>query len=302
MNLSAKHFPVLVTGAKGLLGSALAPRLARSAPRPDQLILTDVQELDVTDVRAVETFVRRVQPRTVFHLAAWTDVDGAESHMVQSMRLNGGAAGNVARAAAIVGAVMVHISTDFIFDGTKPGEYVEDDLPSPQSVYGSSKAEGEASVRAAAPPSHIIARTAWLYGAGARNFIHAILAAARKACPEQGRRGGPLRVVTDQVGCPTWNEDLADALIALVEAEARGTFHACGSGAASRLEMAREILSAAGLEVPIEGCLTTDFPPRPAKRPARTVLSTEKLARATGYRFPPWQESLRKCVKAMNNV
>ena len=197
----------------------------------------------------------------------------------------------MARAAAAVGAVMVHVSTDFIFDGTKPGEYLEDDPPTPVSVYGSTKAEGEVRVRAAAPESHIIARTAWLYGAGARNFIHAILAA--------GRKGGPLKVVTDQVGCPTWNEDLADALIALAGAGVRGTFNAAGAGETSRLDMAREILSAAGLDVPVEGCLTADLPPRPARRPVRTVLATEKLLRATGFKFPPWQDSLRACVRAM---
>jgi|WetSurMetagenome_2_1015567.scaffolds.fasta_scaffold20602_4 dTDP-4-dehydrorhamnose reductase len=292
MNLPAENYPVLVTGARGLLGSVLAPRLARGAPRPDLVTLTDIQELDVTDAGAVEAMVRRVGPRTVFHLAAWTDVDKAESHPAEAMRLNADAAENVARAAAGAGATVVHVSTDFIFDGLKAGVYVEDDPPTPVSVYGSTKLEGERRVRAAAPGSHVIARTAWLYGAGARNFIHAILAAAKK--------GGPLRVVTDQVGCPTWNEDLADALVALAGAGVRGTFHAAGGGEASRLAMAREILDAAGLDVPLEGCLTADLPPRPARRPVRSVLSTEKLRQAAGFTFPPWQESLRACVRAIS--
>jgi dTDP-4-dehydrorhamnose reductase len=291
MDLAAKCFPVLVTGARGLLGSALAPRLVRSAPDPSALCLTDVQELDVTDPAAVTAMIDRVRPRTVFHLAAWTDVDGAETHALEAMRLNAEAAEIVARASAAAGAVLVHVSTDFIFDGTKSGLYLEDDPPTPVSVYGRTKLDGEVRVRTAAPESHVIARTAWLYGAGARNFIQAILNAAK--------RGGPLKVVTDQIGCPTWNEDLADALIALASAGARGTFHAAGTGEATRLEMAREILSAAGLEVPIEGCLTIDLPPRPARRPVRTVLSTEKLARAAGFRFPPWRDSLRTCVQRM---
>ena len=291
MNLEACHYPVLVTGARGLLGHALGPRLLQAAPSAGTVHLTDLEELDVTNARAVTERVQRLKPRTIFHLAAWTDVDGAESRAAQALRLNADAAEIVARAAAQAGALMVHIGTDFIFDGTKPGEYLEDDPPNPQSVYGSTKAEGEVRVRLAAGRSHIIARTAWLYGAGARNFIQAILSAAEK--------GGPLRVVTDQVGCPTWNEDLAEALVALVEAEAHGTFHAAGSGAASRLDMAREILSAAGKNVAVEGCLTADLPPRPARRPARSVLATEKLARATGFRFPPWQESLRACVRGM---
>jgi len=307
MDLSAEHYPILVTGARGLLGRALGPRLARSAPRPEAVRLTDLAEpaclagrLDVTDARAVAAAVRDLRPRTVFHLAAWTDVDGAESHPAEAERANVAGSENVARAAADSGALVVHISTDFVFDGTKPGVYLEDDAPSPQSVYGRTKAESEARVRAAAPAHHLVVRTAWLYGAGGRNlpgrpagFVQAILAAARE--------GRPLRVVTDQVGCPTWSEDLAVALLALVAADARGTFHACGRGESSRLEMAQAILDAAGLAAPIAPALTADLPPRPARRPARAVLATEKLERTTGFRFPPWRESLRALVRSLES-
>lgn len=288
--LSARHFPVLVTGAAGLLGRALARRLLAAAPRTDVLRLTDLPELDVTNGRAVAEAVRALVPRTVLHLAAWTDVDGAEARPEAARRVNVEATEHVARAAAEVGALLVYIGTDFVFDGTKPGPYVEEDAANPQSVYGRTKHEGEVRVRAVAPESHLVVRTAWLYGAGrARNFIDVILAAAR-----QGR---PLRVVTDQVGCPTWSEDLAQAIVALLEADARATFHACGAGEASRWDMAVEALRAAGLDVPVAR-ITAAQMPRPAPRPARAVLSTEKLARVTGFRFPPWQESVRAYVRS----
>jgi len=289
MTLAARHYPILVTGAHGLLGRALGPLLARSAPAGEALCLTDLEDLDVADPQAVSRAVRLLQPRTIFHLAAWTDVDGAEAHPAEAQRLNVEAAETVARAAAEAGALVVHISTDFIFDGSKSGAYVEDDPPAPQSVYARSKAESESRVRRAAPESHLVIRTAWMYG-GNRDFISRILEAARA--------GPVLRVVSDQVGCPTWSEDLARALVALVAADARGTFHACGGGEASRREEAEEALAAAGISAKVEGVTTAEMP-RPARRPARAVLSTEKLERTTGFRFPPWQESLRAYVQAL---
>jgi dTDP-4-dehydrorhamnose reductase len=291
MSLSPRHYPVLVTGAYGLLGQALAPHLLRAAPATGAVRLTDLADLDVTDARAVTAAVCDLRPRTVFHLAAWTDVDGAEAHPRQAHRLNVEGAENVARAAADAGAVVVHLSTDFVFDGTKPGLYVEDDPPAPLSVYARSKAESEARVRAAAPREHLVVRTAWLYGAGRRDFIGAILDAAR--------RGGPVRVVADQVGCPTWSEDLARALVALVSADARGLYHACGRGEASRFDEAREALAAAGLEGAALEAMTTDQAPRPARRPRRAVLACEKLQRDTGFVFPPWQESVRAYVATL---
>ncbi|HUU09905.1 MAG TPA: dTDP-4-dehydrorhamnose reductase [Phycisphaerae bacterium] len=290
MGLAAHHYPVLVTGAAGLLGRALGPKLLGHAPGPDAVHLTDVADLDVTDAAAVADAVRAIRPRTVFHLAAWTDVDGAEAHPREAARLNAEAAENVAVAADQAGALIVHLSTDFIFDGTRPGRYVEDDPPSPQSVYGRTKADGEGRVRAAAPASHLVVRTAWLYGAGGRDFIDAILARARA--------GQPLRVVTDQVGCPTWSEDLAAALVAMVEAGARGTLHACGAGEASRWDLAVEALRAAGFDTVPERVLTADMP-RPARRPARAILSTDRLAETVGFRFPPWQESVRAYVRSL---
>jgi dTDP-4-dehydrorhamnose reductase len=305
MPLSEPHYPILVTGARGLVGVALAPHLVTAdggrhsapggIPNASALRLTDLEELDVTDEEAVRSLVRDFRPRTVFHLAAWTQVDRAESHAAEVRRLNVEAVGHVARAAAEVGALLVHMSTDFIFDGTKSRPYVEEDPPRPQGVYADSKARSEQVVREVAPEGHLIVRTAWLYGEGRHNFVDTILAAARKAA--SGRtEPGPLWVVTDQVGNPTWSRDLARAVVALVEAGARGTFHACGSGAASRFELAREVVRAAGLNVPVEP-ITSDQLRGKAPRPHRAVLSTEKLERTISFRFPDWKESVWTYVR-----
>ncbi len=290
MTLTERHYPILVTGAHGLLGRALAPHLAGGAPRPEAVRLTDLADLDVTSAAAVRAAMAAVRPATVFHLAAWTDVDGAESQAAAVRRLNVDAAALVARAAAEAGALLVHMSTDFIFDGTKGAPYVEDDPPSPLGVYAASKAESEAAVREAAPDHHLIIRTAWLYGAGRRNFVNTIL--------EKARLGRPLRVVTDQVGNPTWSKDLARALVALVGAGARGTFHACGTGAASRFELAHEVVHDAGLTVtmlPIQ----TPQTPGTAPRPHRAILSTAKFEGTVTFRFPDWRESVRAYVRSL---
>jgi dTDP-4-dehydrorhamnose reductase len=323
MALSRAHWPILVTGAGGLLGTALSRRLADLAPSPDALWLTDLRPrgapsgppirtspaasaaasrttllgLDVTDAEAVARTVAETRPRTVFHLAAWTDVDGAEREPDAARRTNVLGSEHVARAAADAGARLVALGTDFVFDGAKRGAYTEADPPAPLSVYGRTKAEAEDRVRDACPEGHLIARAAWLYGGGGANFVDAVL--------DRARAGETLRVVTDQAGCPTWTEDLAAALVDLVEAEARGTYHVCGEGEASRWDLAAAALEAAGLDARPEAIVTSDLPSRVggsprAPRPARAVLSTEKLAATLGRRLPPWRDSVRTYV-AENN-
>jgi dTDP-4-dehydrorhamnose reductase len=226
-------------------------------------------ELDVTDPRAVEEAIG--PDDLVINCAAWTDVDGAESHADEALRVNAGGAGNVARAAGTV----AYVSSDYVFDGHKREPYLESDPPGPLSSYGRSKLEGERAT-AAANPRHFIVRSAWLFGSGGSNFVDTML-----------RLGPAVRVVDDQVGCPTFTAHLADALAELTMSESFGVHHLAASGTCSWFEFAREIFALAGRHVELTPCTTAEFP-RPAPRPAWSVLGSER-----GHRLPHWREGLQ---------
>ena len=226
-------------------------------------------ELDVTDPRAVSDAIGPGD--LVINCAAWTDVDGAEQHREEALRVNAEGAGNVAKAAGAV----AYVSSDYVFDGRKREPYVESDAVGPLSSYGHSKLEGERAT-ASANPRHFIVRSAWLFGPGGPNFVDTML-----------RLGPELRVVDDQVGCPTFTGHLADALAALVRGENFGIHHLAASGACSWFEFAREIFALAGREVELTPCTTEEFP-RPAPRPAWSVLGSER-----GHRLPHWRDGLQ---------
>jgi len=226
-------------------------------------------ELDVTDPRAVEEAIG--PDDLVINCAAWTDVDGAESHADEALRVNAGAAGNVARAAGTV----AYLSSDYVFDGSKREPYLESDRTGPLSSYGRSKLEGERAT-AAANPRHFIVRSAWLFGAGGSNFVDTML-----------RLGPEVRVVDDQVGCPTFTVHLAEAMAELIKSESFGVHHMAASGTCSWFEFAREIFALADREVELAPCTTAEFP-RPARRPAWSVLGSER-----GHRLPHWREGLQ---------
>jgi len=227
--------------------------------------------------------VRRVmeaeRPDAVINCAAWTDVDGAEAAEDEATEVNGVGAGIVAAEAAGVGAVVVHPSTDYVFDGTKRTPYVESDTPAPLSAYGRSKLAGEREVQAQ-NDRHYIVRTSWLFGAGGNNFVETML-----------RMAGDLQqilVVRDQVGSPTYTGHLADALVRLLDGEAFGIHHIAGSDQCSWYEFAVEIFRQAGVDVRVLSCTSDEFP-RPAARPANSVLGTE---RDYPIVLPDWQEGL----------
>jgi dTDP-4-dehydrorhamnose reductase len=225
-------------------------------------------ELDVTDAAAVREAIG--PDDLVVNCAAWTDVDGAEEHEDEALRINRDGARNVAEAAGAV----VYVSTDYVFDGTKRAPYVESDPVNPMTAYGRTKLEGERAT-AAANPRHFIARTSWLFGPGGKNFVETMLAL-----------GPEVRVVDDQVGCPTFTGHLADALVRLAGTEEYGVHHVAAAGSCSWFEFAREIFARAGSDTRVEPCTTADFP-RPAPRPAYSVLESER-----GNRLPTWQEGL----------
>ncbi len=275
----------LVTGGGGQLGHALVARL--SAEPGERVVGRGHRELDVADAAAVEAALAGGVDVLV-NAAAYTDVDGCESEGELARRVNGEAPGALAAACRARGVRFVHVSTDFVFDGEADAPYREEDPTAPLSAYGASKLEGEQAV-AEADPQALVVRTAWVFGRG-RNFIAAVCGRAREIA--EGAREGPMQVVEDQVGSPTYAVDLAQGLVALVERGARGLYHLANAGVATRWELARAALDHAGFaEVAIERVRTADYPPLPARRPLYTPLDCSRAA-AAGVRLRPWREAV----------
>lgn len=270
----------LVTGAGGMLGSDVATRLAGPGGAGRDVTAARHADLDVLDAAAVDAAVRGHD--VVVNCAAWTAVDDAEAQEGAAFALNATAVAVLAAAAARHGARLVHVSTDYVFDGTAREPYAEDALPAPASAYGRTKAAGEWAVRALAPDA-LVVRTAWLYGAHGSCFPRTI---ARLAA----ERGG-VDVVDDQVGQPTWTADVADLVVRLVEAgAAAGTYHATSSGRTSWHGFAREVVAAAGLDPAIVRPTTSEEFVRPAPRPAFSVLGHGALRAAGVEPIGDWRE------------
>jgi dTDP-4-dehydrorhamnose reductase len=237
-------------------------------------------DLDVTDPGAVSSALTAERPDVVVNCAAYTNVDGAEADEAAATLLNGDAAGFVADAAASVGAAIVQPSTDYVFDGSKRTPYVESDSVGPQGAYGRSKLAGERAV-AGANERHLVVRTSWLFGVAGKNFVDTMLAVARDR--------DELKVVHDQVGRPTYTGHLADALVQLAGGDAYGIHHVAGGGSpCSWYEFAVEIFRQAGVDVRVMACTTDEFP-RPAPRPAYSVLGSE---RPDASELPDWRDGL----------
>lgn len=275
--------PILVTGGSGQVGTALK-RLA--AERGLDVEAPDRAALDLADPAAIERVVASRPWSGILNCAAYTAVDKAESEPELASAINAAASGAIARAAAARGIRLLHVSTDYVFDGSKPDPYREEDPVAPLGAYGGSKEAGERAVRDAAP-DHLILRTAWVVSPWGHNFVKTML--------RLGRERGHLRVVADQQGCPTSAIDIADTLLALLgRPEARGTYHFVNDGAASWYELARFVLDRAGIPATVDPIATTDYP-TPAKRPANSRLDTGKI-RALGVVPRPWQDAVGEVV------
>jgi len=255
---------VLVTGAKGMLGQDLCPILEDAGY---EVIETDREELDITDEKAVNEFVTSNKPEIIIHCAAYTNVDKAEEDLETARLLNAKGAENIAKAAAKNDAVMVYISTDYVFGGNNNEPYNPDDKTNPINNYGLTKFEGEEAVRNNCE-KYYIARTSWLYGHHGRNFVETMISLKDKE---------ELKVVDDQIGCPTWTVELANGILKLLD-KPFGTYHVCGSGSTSWYGFAKEIFTQMGLNVNLKPCKTEEFP-RPAKRPAYSVMNNDKICR-----------------------
>ncbi len=277
----------LVVGSAGQLGRELVARLG-----DDCAWAGDRAEIDVTDAAAVAALVARVGPDVVWNATAWNRVDAAEEEPEAAFAVNALAPRALAVAARACGALVVHFSTDYVFDGSAGRPYREEDLPRPLSVYGASKLAGEALV-VASGAEHLVVRTSGLLGRGGSeqkggSFVDRIVARARA--------GEPLRVVADQFFAPTTAPDLAAAAQALVAAGARGLFHLANAGSCSWHELATAALAIAGLQAPVEPIALADLA-LPARRPLRSVLASERYA-ALG--LPPlrhWKDALPDCVR-----
>ncbi len=291
--------PILVTGGTGQLASALAMlggERVRRVGRPD---------FDFDKPETIGAAFQAVRPGLVVNAAAYTAVDVAETDQAAAFRANRDGPAELARLCADAGVPLIHISTDYVYDGEKSAPYVETDPVGPRSVYGASKLAGETAVLNAGGHS-IILRTAWVYAASGRNFVRTMLALTEKH--------DTLRVVGDQHGCPTAAADLAAAILAIVDRiEAAGwddaysgVFHAAGTGETSWHGLATAVFEAAarrGVKVPSTvAAITTAEYPTPAKRPGNSRLDCARLASVFGVRLPPWRESLTRTVDEILTV
>jgi len=276
---------VFITGCKGQLGQALSAALAGHT-----LSGCDLPELDVTERAAIGKAIADFAPDVVLHAAAWTDVDGCARDPEQAYHINALGTQNVALACAASGAAMAYVSTNEVFDGTAQEPYREWDPPHPLNPYARSKAAGEWFVRHLLTHFYVV-RTAWLYAPGGRNFSnpHRVLQLADER--------GALRVVTDEVGNPTYAPDLANALTALIHTGAYGVYHLTNAGYCSRYDFARETLRLSGRDhVPVEPITLADFPR--ASTPPRFAPLANTAAAALGVTLRPWQEALVEFLKS----
>jgi len=284
--------PILVFGAGGQLGCEM---LALAKMRGIEAVGMTRTQADITDANAVARAINDAKPRLVLNAAAYTAVDRAESEPAAAWEGNVKGAENVAAAAAAAKTPIVHISTDYVFDGSKTTAYVEADPISPLGIYGRTKAEGEAAVRAA-NPQYVILRTAWVFGAYGANFLKTMLRLARER--------DALRVVADQHGCPTSTLDIAEAVLAVDralqgQAQPWGTYHFTGTGATSWYGFATGIVEAqasfTGRRPPVEAITTADYP-TPATRPANSELDASLFTSVFGYRAGDWMTRTKETV------
>ena len=280
---------ILITGAAGRLGSQLVARLQRKHQVADADIVGDVShELDISDYEACRRLIADIGPDIVLHPAAWTDVNGCALNPNKALRINGIGTGNLAAITAQHGIPILYVSSNEVFDGAQDRAYSEYDRPNPINAYGYSKWYGERAV-AQVNPRHYIVRSAWLFARDGKNFIHAILGAARA--------GKPLRVVTNEVANPTYTDDLAAAIVRLIQSERFGIYHLVNEGAVSRWQFARFALDEAGFaDAPIDRISRHEWP-RPSLPPEYTALANIAGA-SIGVTLRPWQEGVRAFLAA----
>jgi len=275
---------VLITGCNGQLGRALNELLQDSDV---EIINTDVAELDICNLEQVRTLMKKERPDTIINCAAHTAVDKCETDEENARRINGLGPKNLATAAKEINAQMVQVSTDYVFSGEADTPYTEEDAPCPQSVYGSTKLEGEEAVTSILDRCYIV-RTAWLYGDG-NNFVKTMLRLAKTH--------DKITVVNDQYGSPTSALELARMILHIVDSGEYGIYHGTCEGIASWYEFACRIFKLAGLDVNVVPVTTDEYPASVAKRPAYSVLENKKLNSQGNYRMKHWEDALEEYME-----
>ncbi|HHE32766.1 MAG TPA: dTDP-4-dehydrorhamnose reductase [Chlorobaculum parvum] len=283
---------LLVTGSRGQLGSEL--QALQSTANGYTWHFCDLPELDIADAGKVEVFCRDHEIGAIINCAAWTVVDKAESEPDAAFRVNRDGAASLAAAANATGALLLHVSTDYVFNGSNYRPYREDDPVAPCGVYGRSKLEGEEAIRTSGC-SHVIIRTSWLYSAQGRNFVKTML--------RLGREREQIGVVFDQVGTPTWAADLAGAIVSMLDkldpaSQYAETFHYSNEGVCSWYDFAKAIMDAEGLRCKVAPIESWEFP-TPAARPHFSVLNKRKIREFLDIEIPHWYDSLLQMLEEL---
>ena len=285
---SFESMTILVTGAKGQMGNdfqAICPQFPHY-----RFSFTDIEELDITDEKAVGVFFHQNHPDVIINCAAYTAVDKAEQESEIAMKINGEAVGILARAASEAGTLMIQISTDYIFDGNHFKPYTEEDIPHPISTYSRSKYSGELAMHQYSSRG-IIIRTSWLYSSFGHNFVKTML--------KVGAEKGTLRVVFDQIGTPTWSRDLCRTILQilpkLTDFYGVDIYHYSDEGVCSWYDFAIAILELSGIHCHVNPISTKDYP-LPAIRPFYSVFNKEKIKKRFDIQIPHWRESLKECI------
>jgi dTDP-4-dehydrorhamnose reductase len=274
---------IMLTGAGGMLAKDAVAILKSGF----EVIPRREQELDICDAEAVRTAVCSLKPDVVVNCAAYTQVDICETEQEKAFAVNAAGVKHLALACQQAGSLLVHISTDYVFDGAKQTPYLETDVPQPLSVYGRSKHAGENYV-AELLEQYIIIRSSWLYGSGGNNFIATIL--------QQAHKQKELQVVNDQRGSPTWTRDLSRAIKALIDVNGRGIYHVTNQGSCTWYDYARAIVARAGLDVRVFP-VTTAALKRPAPRPSNSMLDCSRFIRETGMPLRSWEDALEEYLQ-----